>query len=108
MSSGYQTGLSAGYANSRAVQNSYESAIEEWRAYSEGLKRTILTLNERIEIMQGQFEANDFVLRLLLDELRRTSPESPLLSKEYRDSIRQRELNEFLADKGYEQSRLRR
>ncbi|HBP1117326.1 hypothetical protein QOT92_26740 [Pseudomonas aeruginosa] len=108
MSSGYQAGLSAGYANSRAVQSSYESAIEEWRAYSENLKRTINTLNERIEIMQGHFEANDFVLCLLLDELQKVSPGSPLLSKEYRDSIRQREFNEFLADKGYEQTRLRR
>ncbi|MBF3013708.1 hypothetical protein QK363_01825 [Pseudomonas aeruginosa] len=108
MSSGYQAGLSAGYANSRAVQNSYESAIGEWRAHSEGLKRTIHTLNKRIEIMQGHFEANDFVLGLLLEELRKSSPNSPLLLKSNRDFLRQQEFDRFMeAREEHSQARLR-
>lgn len=107
--SGYQVGLSVGYANSLAVQKSYESAIEEWRAYSEKLKHTISTLNKRIEIMQGHFEANDFVLGLLLDELRKASPNSPLLLKSNRDSLRQVEFNKFMdAREECSQTRLRR
>ncbi|HBO5019001.1 hypothetical protein QOT40_05025 [Pseudomonas aeruginosa] len=108
MSSGYQAGISAGYANSRAVQSSYASAIEEWRAYSEKLKHTISTLNERIEIMQGHFEANDFVLGLLLEELRKSSPNSPLLLKSNRDFLRQQEFDRFMeAREEYSQARLR-
>ena len=78
-SSGYQVGLSAGYAHSRAAQASYEAAINEWRLHSENLKHQVNALNERIEIMQGHFEANNYVLLLLLEELRKTSPNSPLL-----------------------------
>ncbi|EIU3602691.1 hypothetical protein ACKWWR_005780 [Pseudomonas aeruginosa] len=109
-SSGYQVGLSAGYAHSRATQASYEAAINEWRLHSENLKHQVKTLNERIEIMQGHFEANNYVLLLLLEELRKTSPNSPLLSKENRDSLRQKAFDRYLEDRGYEgpSSRARR
>lgn len=109
-SSGYQVGLSAGYAHSRATQASYEAAINEWRLHSENLKHQVKTLNERIEIMQGHFEANNYVLLLLLEELRKTSPNSPLLSKENRDSLRQNAFDRYLEDRGYEgpSSRARR
>ncbi|WP_159970765.1 hypothetical protein [Pseudomonas sp. 8Z] len=101
-SSGYQVGLSAGYAHSRATQASYEAAINEWRSHSESLKHQVSALNERIEIMQGHFEANNYVLLLLLEELRKTSPNSPLLAKENRDSLRQKAFDRYLEDRGYE------
>ncbi|MFG7342996.1 hypothetical protein [Stutzerimonas stutzeri] len=100
-SSGYQVGLSAGYAHSRATQVSYEAAIDEWRLHSENLKHQVNALNERIEIMQGHFEANNYVLLLLLEELRKTSPNSPLLAKENRDSLRQKAFDRYLEDRGY-------
>ncbi|MGV8617572.1 hypothetical protein ACV36Q_31035, partial [Pseudomonas aeruginosa] len=59
-------------------------------------------MNERIEIMQGHFEANNYVLLLLLEELRKTSPNSPLLAKENRDSLRQEAFEKYLEDRGYE------
>lgn len=101
-SSGYQVGLSAGYARSRATQASYEAVISEWRSHSENLKNQVHALNERIEIMQGHFEANNYVLLLLLEELRKTSPNSPLLAKENRDSLRQKAFDRYLEDRGYE------
>lgn len=101
-SSGYQVGLSAGYAHSRATQASYEKAIDEWRLHSENLKHQVSALNERIEVMQGHFEANNYVLLLLLEELRKTSPNSPLLAKENRDSLRQRAFDRYLEDRGYD------
>lgn len=101
-SSGYQVGLSAGYAHSRATQASYEAAIDEWRVHSGNLKIQVNALSERIEIMQGHFEANNHVLLLLLEELRKTSPNSPLLAKENRDSLRQKAFDRYLEDRGYE------
>ncbi|HFH3831183.1 TPA: hypothetical protein ACGJ0V_002775 [Pseudomonas aeruginosa] len=101
-SSGYQVGLSAGYAHSRATQASYETAIDQWRSHSENLKHQVNALNKRIEIMQGHFEANNYVLLLLLEELRKTSPNSPLLAKENRDSLRQEAFDKYLEDRGYE------
>lgn len=101
-SSGYQVGLSAGYAHSRATQTSYEAVIDEWRLHSDNLKRQVNALNERIEIMQGHFEANNYVLLLLLEELRKTSPNSPLLVKENRDSLRQKAFDRYLEDREYE------
>lgn len=71
-SSGYQVGLSAGYAHSRATQASYEAAINEWRSHSENLKHQVCALNERIEIMQGHFEANNYVLLLVVVNPSRT------------------------------------
>ncbi|MDF5859024.1 hypothetical protein P4197_13090 [Pseudomonas aeruginosa] len=86
----------------RATQASYEAAINEWRSHSENLKHQVNALNERIEIMQGHFEANNYVLLLLLEELRKTSPNSPLLAKENRDSLRQKAFDRYLEDHGYE------
>jgi len=50
--------------------------------------------------MQGHFEANDFVLGLLLEELRKSSPNSPLLLKSNRDFLRQQEFDRFMEGGG--------
>ncbi|WP_143038231.1 hypothetical protein [Pseudomonas saponiphila] len=100
--SDYQVGLSAGYARSRTTQASYEAVIDEWKSHSDSLKAKISSLYERIEIMQGHFEANDYVLLLLLEELKKAAPSSPLLAKENRDSLRQRAFDRYLSERGYE------
>lgn len=102
--SDYQGGLGAGFARARTIQNEYESKIAEWRAHSSKLGRQVAALNERVVIMQADFDANNHVLRLLMDELKDVRPNSQLLIKQNRDAIRQEVFEECMIESGYEVS----
>ncbi len=100
--SDYQGGLGAGFARARTIQNEYESKLVEWRAHSHKLERQVAALNERIAIMQADFDANNHVLRLLMEELKVAKPNSQLLIKQNRDAIRQEIFEERMIESGYE------
>lgn len=97
----YQAGLAAGYAHSHSVQNSYESAIEEWRIHSNNLKRKLDEANQQNVFMTALHESNNYILQLALDALQRGETNAPLLGKEVRDSLRTRYLSQNLRAKGY-------
>lgn len=100
--SDYQGGLGAGFARARSIQSEYESKIAEWRAHSNRLEKQVAALNERVVIMQADFDANNHVLRLLMDELKVVKPNSQLLIKQNRDAIRQEVFEECMSESGYE------
>lgn len=99
--SDYQGGLGAGFARARSIQNEYESKIAEWRAHSNKLSQQIALLEENAVVMKASFDANNHVLRLLMDELKLVKPNSHLLVKQNRDAIRQEVFEECMIESGY-------
>lgn len=102
--SDYQGGLGAGFARARTIQNEYESKIAEWRAHSNKLSKQVASLEENAVVMKASFDANNHVLRLLMDELKLVRPNSPLLVKQNRDAIRQEIFEELMIENGYGES----
>lgn len=72
-----------------------------WQVHADKLQRQLNEANQQNVFMTALHEANNYILQLALDALQRGEAQSPLLSKEARDSLRTRYLSQNLKAKGY-------
>lgn len=93
----YQSGLGAGYAQARAARRE----VDQWANHAQALQQRLAEANESALFKQVAFDANDLVLKLALEELKKANPTSPLLDKSNRDMLRQRHIAGALGTKGY-------
>lgn len=78
-----------------------EADTASWRRKAERLQTMLNKSEEQKLFRQVEFDANDYVLKLALDALKAANPNSPLLDKSNRDSVRRQHMAVSLAQKGY-------
>jgi len=74
----------------------------DWRGRATTLQQRLNQAEESTLFKQAEFDANDMVLKLALDALRKADPSSPLLDKVNRDTMRRRHIAGVLGAKGYQ------
>jgi hypothetical protein len=72
-----------------------------WRNKALDLERQLAIAQESEIFSQIDFDANNLVLRLALEALKKSDPNSPLLDKQNRDLIRRQHINNELSARGY-------
>lgn len=73
----------------------------DWRGHATSLQQRLEKADESALFKQAEFDANDLVLKLALDALKKADPNSPLLDKGNRDQMRRRHIAGVLGAKGY-------
>jgi len=81
------------------TDKSAESA--DWRSHANSLQQRLIQADEAALFKQAEFDANDLVLKLALEALKKADPSSPLLDKSNRDMMRRRHIAGVLSAKGY-------
>ncbi len=78
-----------------------EGVASDWRKHAVSLLQKLERADEKALFKQAEFDANDQVLKLALDALKKADPSSPILDKGTRDNLRRQHIAAALGTKGY-------
>ncbi|MDH0342172.1 hypothetical protein [Chromobacterium haemolyticum] len=78
-----------------------EAEAANWKQKANRLQHQLGVAEEKQLFRQVEFDANDYVLKLALEALKAANPNSPLLAKANRDTLRRQHMAASLAQKGY-------
>lgn len=87
------------WGNQDAARSEADAA--GWRKQAGRLQGMLDRSEEQKLFRQAEFDANDYVLKLALEALKAANPNSPLLDKSNRDTLRRQHLAASLSQKGY-------
>jgi hypothetical protein len=73
----------------------------DWQSRATTLQQRLERADESALFKQAEFDANDLVLKMALEALKKADPNSPLLDKSNRDKMRRRHIAGVLGAKGY-------
>jgi len=98
----YSSGLSAGYGHARAVTRNAEAKISEWSSHVDSLNSKLARAEEVLLFREVARDATDIVLSMALEALAAANPNSPLLDKNTRETIRRQHIASSLKKVGYQ------
>ncbi len=93
----------ASFATDRAVRSANDAHAElaDWKRYANQLKSKVEETEKKAVFKEADYVGEAAALKMALDELRRVSPNSPLLDPNYRRNVKANAMVPAFAKYGY-------